>query len=129
MTPRIFLLVLALQATVGCARKDAGTASLADGGPFLPETIGALSLQDPEAFPPEYRDAARAASAYVVRLGWRPELRFAQARTMSVDDVVLEVWPASAFSPKGRPRVAGGPGVTIHFNPEKGTIERALRWQ
>ena len=122
------VLAVALANAAGCSKR-ASVPSYADGGPFLPETIGAVSLADPEAFPPDVREAAKAASWYFVQRGMRPELHFAQFAIRGPTDVELAVWPAAAFSPKGRLRSSGGGGVTFHFNPKTNRIERALGWQ
>lgn len=124
-------LVLLIAAGVGqtaCSQQEARSSG-EDAGPFMPETIGALSLNDPEAFPPDVREAARAASLYFVQKGMRPELHFAQVAVRASGEIELAVWPASAFSPKGRPHSLRGGGVTLHFNPKTNRIDRALGWQ
>lgn len=124
----ILFAVALCSAQGGCSKRAPGP-SYADGGPFMPETIGALSLGDSEAFPPEIREAAKAASSYFSQRGMSPELHFAQFAIRGQNHVELAVWPAAAFSLKGRPRSSGGGGVTLHFNPTTGRIERSLKWQ
>jgi hypothetical protein len=120
--------VALLVATLGCAKHETRPRYTND-GPFMPETIGAVSLADPEAFPPAFREAAGAASSYFVKRGMRPDLHFAQVFVRAADDIELAVWPASAFSPKGRRISSGGGGVTLHFNPRTHRIESGGRWQ
>ena len=122
------LLVALLAAPVGCSKHETRS-WYADGGPFMPETIGAVSLATPDAFPFEFREAAEAASAYFVKRGLRPDLHFAQVFVRAADDIELSVWPASAFSPLGRRHTSGGGGSSLHFNPRTHRIERAFRWQ
>jgi hypothetical protein len=123
----ILLLSTLLIAHLGCTRRATGP-WYTDGGPFMPETIGALSLAEPEAFPPQFQEAAKAASSYFVKRGLRPDLHFAQVFVRAADDIELAVWPASAFSPKGRRHGSGG-GVSLHFNPRTHQIDKALLWQ
>jgi hypothetical protein len=124
----IALLVVLLLTPLGCSR-DKARPSHVDSGPFMPDTIGAISLANPERFPSEFRDAAEAAAAYLSKRGLRPDLHFARVFRRDADEIELAVWPASAFSPKGRPRSSGGGGVTLHFNPKTHQIEKAWRWQ
>jgi hypothetical protein len=121
------VIVVILAAQLGCSKRDARP-WYSDGGPFMPETIGAISLATPESFSADFQEAAKAASSYLLQRGMRPDLHFAQAFVRAADDIELAVWPASAFSPMGR-RHSSGNGVTLHFSPRTHRIERALRWQ
>jgi hypothetical protein len=111
----------------GCRtdRQDS-TRAAADAGAFLPETIGAVSLEHPEGFPPEFRDAATAAAARLAREGKDPALSFAQFVKLSDDEVVVHVWPASMFGGK---KPHGGGGRSLYFNRRVGKIVRGIVWQ
>jgi hypothetical protein len=122
------LLAAFLCAALSCTKHEARQ-WYADGRPFMPETIGAVSPVNAEAFPPEFREAAEAASAYFVKRGMRPDLHFAQIFSQKADDIELAVWPATAFNPKGRPHASGGGCITLHFNPRTHRIENGGRWQ
>lgn len=73
----VAMVSVGLFAAAGCSREQTH-AKRRDAGLFMPETIGALSLEDPEAFAPEYREAARTAALYLTQRGRRPDLAFAQ---------------------------------------------------
>jgi len=97
-----------------------------DAGVFLPETIGALSLEHVEAFPPEFRDAASAAANRIAQSGKDPALSFAQVAKHSDDEVVIHVWPASMFGGK---KPTGGGGRTLYFRRSERKIVRGEAWQ
>jgi hypothetical protein len=92
----------------------------------MPETIGALSLEDPDAFPTEFREAARTAALYLTQRGRRPDLAFAQVSKHSSGQIAVHVWPASMF---GHAKPRGGGGVTLLFDPRTHRIEKSLGWQ
>ena len=117
-------LLIAIATSVSC-RSSEGRAQH-DAGVFLPETIGAISLEDVELFRPEFRDAAAAARLRIVQAGRNPSLSFVQIQSRSEDEVVIDVWPASMF---GGPRPKGGGGSTLHFSRQAQKIVRGEAWQ
>jgi hypothetical protein len=92
----------------------------------LPETMGALALENPEAFPAQFRDAAEAARLHVLRKGKKPALAFAQIAFASNGEIEIHVWPAAMF---GGTRPRGGGGYTLYFSPKERRIVRGLSWQ
>ena len=117
-------LLLAVAMSVACRTSE--RRAQYDSGVFLPETIGALSLEDVEVFRPEFRDAAAAARLRIVQAGRNPSLSFAQMRNESEDEVVIDVWPASMF---GGPRPKGNGGRTLYYSRKAQKIVRGEAWQ
>jgi hypothetical protein len=111
-----------------CSKSEPkGTHGRRDGGGlFLPETIGALPLDDPEAFQPDFREAVHTVRAELVRKGKDPALAFAQISVVSPDEIVIHVWPASMF---GAERPTGGGGRSLYFSRKSQKIVRGVAWQ
>jgi len=114
-------------ALTGCRtdRRDSSPAA-SDAEVFLPETIGALSLKNVEAFPQEFRDAASAAATRIAQDGKDPALSFAQIAKRSDDEVVVHIWPASMF---GGRRPTGAGGRSLYFSRSARKIVRGEAWQ
>jgi hypothetical protein len=121
------LIVASAIVSAGCraARKDSSHAA-SDAGVFLPETIGALSLEHVEAFASEFRDAASAAAARIEQDGKNPALSFAQVAKHSDDELVVHIWPAPMF---GGRRPMGGGGRSLYYSRSAGRIVRGEAWQ
>jgi hypothetical protein len=119
---RVALFVLA--ATFGCRGGEPRGQS--DSGVFLPDTIGALSLANIDAFPLEFREAAAAAAIQVTQAGKDPALSFAQIANGKDDEIVIAVWPASMF---GGNKPKGGGGRTLYFSRTSRQIVRRQAWQ
>jgi hypothetical protein len=116
--------VLVVAISVGCRSGERRVRQ--DSGVFLPETIGAISLEDVEAFRPEFRDAASAARLRIVQAGQNPSLSVVEMRNRSEDEVAIDVWPASMF---GGPKPKGGGGRTLYFSRKAQKIVRGEAWQ
>jgi hypothetical protein len=115
--------------TVGAGCKIEGArddASHRDAGRFMPETVGAVSLHDPDVFPPELREAAAAAALRLTQDGSDPSLSFAQIARVSDDEVVIHIWPAAKFGGR-KPR--GGGGKSLTFSRKAHKITRGVAWQ
>jgi hypothetical protein len=118
------LCVLSMQ----CSKGETDTSHRRrDGGRvFLPQTIGALSLDDPGAFQPDFREAVEAARAELLRKGKNPALSFAQISVVPPDEIIIHVWPASMF---GAERPAGGGGRSLTFSRRSHKIVKGVAWQ
>jgi len=124
---RLFLIAGGLALPFAACRAERKSASpIVDGGTFLPETIGALSLGHVEAFPLEFREAAAAAALRITQDGRDPALSFAQIANRLDDEVVVHIWPASMFGDR-RPR--GGGGRSFYFSRKAHKIVRGEKWQ
>lgn len=120
-------LVVMIAVGIGCQSSGSTKSRLArDAGLFLPETIGALSLEDPGAFQPEFREAAAAAAQRLTQDGKNPAHSFAQISKVTDDELVVHVWPASMF---GGSRPKGGGGKSLSFSRSEHKIVRAVAWQ
>jgi hypothetical protein len=97
-----------------------------DAGVFLPDTIGALSLDKVDAFRPEFREAAAAAALRITQDGKSPALSFAEIANASNDEIVIHIWPASMF---GGTKPRGGGGKSLYFSRKGRRIVRGEAWQ
>jgi len=122
----IACMVLTGLAVTGACSGEHAPAKRRDAGLFLPETIAAISLGDPETFAPEYREAARAAALYLIQHGRTPSMTFARMSNRPTGEVAVDAWPASMF---GHEKAEGGGGMTLLFQPRTHQIEKALKWQ
>jgi hypothetical protein len=92
----------------------------------MPATIGALSLDNIEAFQPEFREAAAAAALRLTQDGKNSAYSFAQIARRSDDEIVIHVWPGSMF---GGTRPSGGGGTSLYFSRSAHRIVRGEAWQ
>jgi hypothetical protein len=91
-----------------------------------------LCLAEPDAFPAEYRSAARAVADSVTNMDEAPGEFFAEVEPRRADEVVIfHLWHRSAWQPENR-GVLGNPCGKcrdVRFDLRRGQVLETLFWQ